>query len=149
MIQRKQSVFLALAALFLVLLFIFPIYSFEKDGEQSLFYIFGVNELNTDFFLLITLNVLNIFLLITIIFIFKNRMLQIKLCRLSTLLIAGFVVAIFYFAESVKSYEELIGYATSMMPVLVSPLAALVLVILASRAIKKDEELVRSADRLR
>ncbi len=149
MIQRKQTAFLALAVIFLVQLFVFPVYSFNKDGQSLLFYIYGLGQLNPDFFVLIALNVFSIFLLVAIIFLYKNRKNQLLLCKIATLLITGLIVAIFYFTENAKSLPELAGYTSEIRPMLVAPLAALVLVILANRAIKQDEELVRSADRLR
>ena len=149
MIQRKQTAFLALAVIFLVQLFIFPVYSFNKDGQSLLFYTYGLGQLNPDFFVLIALNVFSIFLLVAIIFLYKNRKNQLLLCKIATLLITGLIVAIFYFTENAKSLPELAGYTSEIRPMLVAPLAALVLIILANRAIKQDEELVRSADRLR
>jgi hypothetical protein len=149
MIQRKQSVLLALAALFLVQLFIFPVYGFEKDNEVLLFYIYGFGQISTDYFATIALNVFSIFLLVITVFVYKNRKQQMLLCKIATLLITGLIVAIFYFAENAKSLPELLGYTSEIRPMMIAPLAALVMVVLANRAIKKDEELVRSADRLR
>jgi glucan phosphoethanolaminetransferase (alkaline phosphatase superfamily) len=149
MIQRKQSIFLALAVVFLVQLFIFPVYGFEKDGQFLPFYIYGLGSLSPDYFATIALNVFSIFLLVAIIFLYKNRKQQLLLCKIATLLITALIVAIFYFAENAKSLPELAGYTSEIRPMLVTPLAALVMVILANRAIKQDEELVRSADRLR
>jgi len=149
MIQRKQTALLTIATISLLQLFLFPVYSFEKEGQQTLLYIYGFSTINSDFLLLILLNVFNILLLLVIIFLYKKRTLQMKLCKLSTLLIAGLIVAIFYVAENIKSYQEFTGYTSDIRPAMVAPLAALVLVILANRFINKDEELVRSADRLR
>ena len=149
MIQRKQTAFLALAVLLLLQLFIFPVYSFEKGEENLLFYIYGIGQISPDYFVTIALNVFSIFLLLAIIFLYKNRKNQMLFCKIATLLITGLIVAIFYFAENAKSLPELAGYTSAIRPMLVAPLAALVLVILANRAIKQDEELVRSADRLR
>jgi len=149
MIQRKQTALLTIATISLLQLFLFPVYSFEKEGQQTLLYIYSFSTINSDFLLLILLNVFNILLLLVIIFLYKKRTLQMKLCKLSTLLIAGLIVAIFYVAENIKSYQEFTGYTSDIRPAMVAPLAALVLVILANRFINKDEELVRSADRLR
>ncbi len=149
MIQRKQTVFLALAVIFLLQLFIFPVYGFEKDGQSFPFYIYGLGTLNPDYFATIVLNIFSIFLLLGVIFLYKKRKQQMLLCKIATLLIAGLIVAIFYFAEKAKSLPELVGYTSEIRPILVAPLAALVMVILANTFIKKDEELVRSADRLR
>lgn len=140
---------LGLAALFLVQLFIFPVYSFEKDGQEILFYIYGLGSFSADYFTTIALNVFSIFLIVVIVFLYKNRKQQLLLCKIATLLIAGLVAAIFYFAENVRSSSDFAGYTSEIRPMMVAPLAALVMVVLANRFIKKDEELVRSADRLR
>ncbi|MCG3164913.1 MAG: hypothetical protein POELPBGB_00672 [Bacteroidia bacterium] len=149
MIQRKQTAFLAIAVLLLLQLFIFPVYSFEKGEEQLPFYIYGLGQISPDYFATIALNVFSVFLLLGIIFLYKNRKNQMLLCKIATLLITGLIVAIFYFAEKAKALPELAGYTSEIRPMMVAPLAALVLIILANRAIKQDEELVRSADRLR
>ena len=149
MIQRKQTAFLALAVIFLVQLFIFPVYGFEKEGQKIMFYIYGLGSLSPDYFAIIALNVFSIFLMVAIIFLYKSRKNQMLLCKIATLLITGLIVAIFYFTENAKSMPELVGYTSEIRPMLIAPLAALVMVILANRAIKQDEELVRSADRLR
>ncbi len=149
MIQRKQTIFLFLAVIFLAQLFIFPVYGFEKEGQHMLFYIYGLGAFSFDYFVTIALNVSSILVVVAVIFLYKNRKQQLLLCKIATLLIAGLIVAIFYFAENAKSLPELVGYTSEIRPMMVAPLTALVMIIFANRFIKKDEELVRSADRLR
>lgn len=94
------------------------------------------------------LNVLIVVLMLVAIFMFRKRMRQLVLTRLIALLLLVFIVL-----EAV-----LIGESRALLskPVTDSfgigaflPLISLVLVMMAARGIKKDEELVRSADRLR
>ena len=87
--------------------------------------------------------------LITI-FLFKKRTLQIRLCAVEVVLLIGslVLVALYYWLTS-RLFEGLVidhrqfGWAAPM------PIVALVLSYLASRAIFKDEVLVRSLDRIR
>lgn len=149
MIQRKQTLFIAFAILLLLQLFILPLYSFKKGEEKILFYIYGLRQISVDYFATIALNVLSIFLLLATIFLYKNRKNQMRLCKVSMSLIAGIIAAIFYFVKNAKSLPELAGYTPSVCPVLVAPFGAFLLIFFANRAIRNDEELVRSADRLR
>lgn len=149
MIQRKQTLLLAFAAILLILLFLFPLYKFEKDGEDVPVFIYGARSINLDFFALVALTIFSIFIIIAVIFLYKNRKRQMLLCKIATLLLAGLITAIFYFIENLKKAPEFFGVNAEMQPALVAPLLTLLLVIVSNRLIKKDEELVRSADRLR
>ena len=84
------------------------------------------------------------------IFLFKKRMLQIRLCAVEMVLLLGSLVLYgLYYWITVKSFENFtlehlqFGWAAPM------PIVALILTYLASRAIFKDEMLVRSLDRIR
>ena len=79
------------------------------------------------------------------IFQFKKRQLQFVMGRLSiltNLIILGFIV---YFSQNlsgeIKVSEKGIG--------LIIPILSILFVVLANKAIKKDEDLVKSVDRLR
>ncbi|MEM9023044.1 MAG: DUF4293 family protein, partial [Bacteroidota bacterium] len=80
---------------------------------------------------------------------FKNRPLQIRLARLSMLLTLLLWVWFFLHADALASglnpAEPVANYGVSA----ILPLIALILLFLAARAIRKDDELVRSVDRLR
>jgi hypothetical protein len=71
---------------------------------------------------------------------------QIKLTKTTLLLNILLIVAIFFYADNIEkklnspSHYNISSYIT---------LLTLILTFLASKAIKKDEELVKSADRLR
>jgi len=73
-----------------------------------------------------------------IIILFKNRKLQMQLCKVVIALILSLI------GFSVVFINEL-----DLGIILYIPIVQLILIILALHAIKKDEELVRSVDRIR
>ncbi len=91
--------------------------------------------------------VISILSLITI-FLFKKRMLQIRLCIFNGILMLGFYALFGFFVWILK--DQLAGAALSVKIALLSfPIIALILDYLAIRNIGADEALVRSLDRLR
>jgi hypothetical protein len=81
---------------------------------------------------------------------FKRRQIQIKLSQLLLLIQVGFLVAIFFVVDStVASLTQLenplIDYSIGAYLALIP----LVFIFLAIKGIKKDEALVRAADRIR
>ncbi len=83
------------------------------------------------------------------IFRFRNRLTQMKMGLLNTLVLAALLGTSFYYAayvanEMIPASEDYTYHAGFYMPVV-----ALLLNALANRFIKRDEDLVRSADRLR
>jgi len=155
MIQRIQSIFLFLAALAMGLLFL-PAMSFItipfgdlselQSAEQAMLgdAVFDVG----DHIILLALTVVCIVLAVSSLFLFKNRPLQMKLGRILVIgisLVVLLSVLLFYldFKLLAAGTEITVEYGY------VLPVLALVFTILAIRAIRKDEDLVRSADRLR
>ena len=82
-----------------------------------------------------------------IIFLFKNRILQIRLCVFNSILMLGFYGLFAFFYWSVKGQME--SVSMSFKFALSFPLISLILNYLAIRNIGADEALVRSLDRLR
>ena len=83
-------------------------------------------------------------------FLFKRRTLQIRLCAVEIVLLLGslLMIGLYYWLtsrlfEGFEVEHRQFGWAAPM------PLISLVLAYLASRAIFKDEVLVRSLDRIR
>ena len=143
MIQRIQSVYLFLVMMLSVALFFVNLYSIETImGATPLFQQFNVMS-NTMY--LILNSVAGLFALITI-FLYKNRNLQIRLSNLNMLFMCIFIGTVFYFADHSKTdAASIVHYSIGSF----FPSIQLVFTFLAMRAIKKDEQLVRSADRLR
>jgi len=102
-------------------------------------------QLSSNTLLLILNCVIGFFALIAI-FLYKNRNLQIRLCNLAMLITCGFIGLLIFAADSISSgMNQVIHYSFGTY----LPMLEVILFFLAARQIKKDEELVRSADRLR
>ncbi|WP_431472715.1 DUF4293 domain-containing protein [Nonlabens sp. SCSIO 43208] len=136
MIQRIQSIYLILAALVSgVLVWVVDAY-LNGDGNEFL----GVDD-SVYFGTFMVSAVLSIFA----IFLFKNRQLQFVINRLNILinliLLGVFVYRALTWSGGTAVSEKGLGM---FLPVL-----SIVLLALANKAIRKDEQLVKSADRLR
>jgi glycopeptide antibiotics resistance protein len=153
MIQRIQTVYLSLALLSLALMFAFKIAIFKDEANEWFFSVYGLQPSNSVadgliWFPPFILNVVLIILLLVIITMFKNRKMQLMLGRLSYLLILGYFVLLYFWTDGIA--DVLIpGGKVAYSVGVYFPVAALAFVFLANRAIKKDEELVKSLDRLR
>lgn len=154
MIQRIQTVFLLIAAILLTFIVFFPIaemvgssdgvvyelgfkgFLVQKTGEKAAFSTLPLSIL------------ISICLLISVvtIFLFKRRMLQIRLSTFNVILLVGLQGLMFYY---IKMAQKAITADFSFTFFFVFPIVSAILVFLALRAIARDEALVRSLDRLR
>ena len=96
MIQRIQTVFLFLSAVFAGILFFAPVASFNVGGELVNMSIFGV-ENHANALLLLILAILMLVVPMVTIFMYKKRELQLKLSSLNVFLNALFCGLIFLF----------------------------------------------------
>lgn len=155
MIQRIQSIYLFIAGLLIAALYLFPILHTVYAGVIPInVRVTGVyqdaagQQMHTQTFVALTAVTGIIALLpIVIIFLYKNRRQQIALCYSVFLVLLGYSVWIY---ETVKNVipgaaVKTINYGIGMFE---TPLS-MILILLAIRAIRNDEKLVRSADRLR
>ncbi|MGB0888351.1 MAG: DUF4293 domain-containing protein [Vicingaceae bacterium] len=156
MIQRIQTIFLALVAILAIVSSFLPIMSLS--GETGEFVMNSYKTFSVADASILTKNMgvgvlqgLVLLVAIASIFMFKNRSLQIKLSKFNILLIALEIVAIVVYSDFAKA-----AIAAVPETVIVSfklgaiiPVLSLILTYLAIRFIKKDDALVRSADRLR
>jgi Na+-transporting NADH:ubiquinone oxidoreductase subunit NqrE len=79
---------------------------------------------------------------------FKNRLLQIKLGALNSLLMAGVLGLTLWISRQGEEIFAQPQYGTYSLG-LYLPIVAMICNILANRFIRRDENLVRSADRMR
>jgi len=144
MIQRIQSIYLLIATLLSGgLIFLLKLWVNEQEID-----FFVIDSFSSDSLLLKVMAMLffvSAVLTFIAIFQFKKRQLQFVLGRLSILInfiILGIVV---YFSQNLSGEiivsEKGIG--------LLIPILTILFVVIANKAIKKDEELVKSVDRLR
>lgn len=144
MIQRIQSVFLVLVSILFILLFFIPVYILNGQATTVDAQLKGKMLYNP--FLLIPLSLLVIISLIAL-FSYKNRKKQIGICRMgliiSMLVTINALVFPQFFVHGITSANISYGIGSYFFP------ADIILFALAARFIKKDDDLVRSADRLR
>ena len=136
MLQRIQTVYLFLAALVSAgLIFLLP-FGENLAGES----IFAV-DLDLVFGLFLGSAVLS---LVTI-FLFNNRKLQFVLGRLNILLNFILLGLFVYWSLRISGESEISEKGIGML----IPVISIVFLVLANKAIKKDEDLVKSVNRLR
>lgn len=148
MIQRKQSLFLLAVALISALLLFVPFQIFktaDKEWPVCLLPGCSADVVNGSVYAPMSLTFVSIVLALITIFLFRNRVLQYKLANLLGL-VNVFIVGLFFLLGFIK--PELQGEVHFKAGAFV-PVINAVLAFLAAYFIKKDELLVRSADRIR
>ncbi len=156
MIQRIQTLYLIAASLIFGLMLFFPMVSFvggELGYELTSFGLFTDNasrELILSTTYMGVLNVLVAIIPLVIIFLYKNRILQIRLCYVSWVLMLGLQLFVGYYLYRVNSsIADIAVNDIRYSATVVLPLIGVALIWLSYRGIIKDEALVRSLDRLR
>lgn len=149
MIQRKQTLFLLAVAIIAIITLFVPFLTIEITapivaGFSLLEGLKHPEVVNSQIYFPFVLDCLVIILAFVTIFQFKNRVLQYKLANL-TLLCSVFVTGLFFLLNFFD--QTPIGLHFTFGAFL--PLIAAVFAFLAAHFIKKDEQLVRSADRIR
>ena len=143
MIQRIQSIYLLIATLVSGgLVFVFNLWSNLKEQ------IFALDLLMRESFLLKVIPLL--FLLSAVVsfldvFLFKNRKLQFVVGRLIILINLFLLGLLIYVSLTLPGEISISKKGIGMF----LPILVVLLIVLANKAIKKDEDLVKSVDRLR
>lgn len=157
MIQRIQSVYLLLAGLVLAFSFCTPQIYFTIDGVLfATLTACGINAANVVAetgatvisvpWGVVVFMSLGALLAFVSLFMYKNRKRQIKLINLMLL-----SIVLVYISDIAYAYAFDAHHNTNMQGAwgVILPFAAYVLGWFARRAVRKDEELVRAADRIR
>lgn len=157
MIQRKQSIYLALAALLAAATWFYPVSTTANERGEVIFMTYGLatsqgeslEEAAVKIPFHVLLSVVGLALVVSI-FLHGNRPRQIRVVRGTYLIVIAAIAFLFISDRSVQAYMAGSGpMVHSYGPSFVLPLIILILAVLAERSIKADEELVRSTDRLR
>lgn len=152
MIQRIQTLYLlAIAAMMATAVFT-PLAYFVAGADEYLLYAFSLKGGETTFSTLymgIVVALAAIIPFVTI-FLYKNRMLQIRLCAVELVLLVGSVIfmAIYYYLGG-RMFSQLEFNTQGFRIAIIFPVVSLILDYLAMRAIFHDEMLVRSLNRIR
>lgn len=155
MIQRRQSILLLLAALSIFALYVFPlVHGVDVDGKALTISVTGVSQdqngvaVHTETFLALSIVTAIIGLIpLYVIFKYKNRQAQIAYCYSAMLVVIGYS---FWLEKTVSSVTNgaTIAIGNFGIGVLLSTIS-LIFLVGAIRGIRRDEKLVKSADRLR
>lgn len=160
MIQRIQSVYLLLVALSGIFMFIYPFVSLvpnTPDADPAIYYMSSLkievllNGTASVFMRLWPMVILNTVIIAFALFTlvqFKNRKSQIAYTYFLFFLLMGEIILIIYDMNSLNNAVGA-GHSISFTVFSILPVLQIVFTRLATTAIKKDEALVRSADRLR
>lgn len=143
MIQRIQTLFLIAVALVALLLFFIP---FQVANDANLFSInllsgFNNPNITSNIYVPLILAFGIIGLAVFTILKFKNRVLQYKLSNI--LMLLNIVVLAFFFLLNFYQGTASFSFGAFL------PVFGIIFSFLAAHFIKKDEQLVRSADRIR
>ncbi len=162
MIQRVQSIFMLIAAVAMISMTFFPLWQkadletsrlvtmnafeirFEQQTASGTMELLGVQNV-----MLISIGAfLAAGIMLFSLFKYKNRMAQVKLNALFSLISALTIVGVVYFSLKGNALILPEQQGTFLMGFYL-PIVAMFNNFLANRFIRKDEALVRSADRIR
>lgn len=150
MIQRKQTIFLLLAAIFGILALCMQLATVSHEGltVYRVFSLWAIGQSGASTFIpcpLFILMLLSATLSVFTIFIYKRRPLQARLCMVNI-----FIMVLWYISMAVVS-KQLAPDAMNFHLEIASafPAVAAILLMMARKGIIADEKLVRSADRIR
>ncbi len=149
MIQRIQTLWLLLASVAAVFMFFFPVAELN-DSNSIMIYTYetisigGIDGLLQSGYVLAGLiGIIAVLSFITI-FLFKNRTLQMRLCTFISLLDIFTVILIVVFSVN-QSENPVITIGLSA----ILPFVIFILILMARRAVRRDDLLVKAADRIR
>lgn len=157
MIQRIQSLYLLAAAALAAVAAFLPLAWFADMDTRLEMGAFAVRDAAGDvalstLYLGVLLVAAGLLALLTL-FLYRRRLLQIRLCAVTAVLLIGASIMegvyCYLCHRAIAAAQPLGEVMWGIRPVAVLPLVALLPVVLASRAILRDELLVRSADRIR
>lgn len=147
MIQRIQTIYLLAAAIAALFMYWGPLATF---GSISMYSCHLTDPANgpqiISMIVLAILPLVSVMLSFFTIFKFKNRTLQIKLGRFNLLLLIAILGVEYIYASRIGSVLQI---KPSIEFLSIMPFVSILFILLANRAIKKDDALVKSADRIR
>ncbi|OYT12318.1 MAG: hypothetical protein B6I18_01005 [Bacteroidetes bacterium 4572_112] len=156
MIQRVQTIYLALVFILIAIMSFLPVVVFNSGDVvfyMNIFRFEGVNSLDfvgdlpNIWALPIAASLLAIISAFSI-FKFKNRKQQMTLNMIAMLMNFILLAGIFYYSDMVAKMDAVTSAAKYDVAAFF-PIVTVLLLILANRNIRKDEKLVRESERLR
>ena len=149
MIQRKQSIYLLITAILMLAMVFLPVMEFSREDQVRTLSLLSLGSHSVlPGFVLPAMALLISLLTFVVLFLYKNRKVQMQISCWILVLLMLFYSFIFY---SYNEFSNIVESGTFFFPELsISfPLISLLLVCMAISAIKKDDRLVSSLGRLR
>lgn len=153
MLQRIQTLFFLFTALFQGAMLILTLAELVIDGNNIICYtasgfnaegILAGDSVNTYF--IYTLIVITAFLPFVSVFLYKRRILQMRLSIYNIILLIGLQAVLFWLLY--KTGTETHAVTNYKIP-FIFPVVSVILMLLAYRYTRKDENLIRSLNRIR
>lgn len=161
MIQRVQSIFLLIAIVIPIVLIFIPLGYVDTDLARYVYNSISLKEMVPDGISVIRLYYLAFCLFLTsalsavALFSYKNRVKQMQIVSITmivflvTLMLILWICPDIIFKKFFSAKMEDFIFSFNKVPLLIMIVIEAACLFFANRFIKKDEELVRSADRLR
>ncbi|MCG8701142.1 MAG: DUF4293 domain-containing protein [Bacteroidales bacterium] len=153
MIQRIQTIYLLAHSVITTLLFVFPFSEMLTTNKEVLvFKHSGIINVTTEEVLFSTLPLSILIAIILVlgivsIFLFKKRILQMRICIYNIVITVGLIGMFVFYHFSLRPHLDISTFSYKIGPAL--PVVMIFFLIQAFRSIRKDEILVKSYDRLR
>ena len=152
MIQRKQTIFLVLAIIALLICMVSPVMSLTPNGmgaDDVVYNLWIVDGSNATMSYKVWPMFCSLLIATAVgfiaIFKYKNRKLQMKMCFLCNLMIVIWVILYVLYGMVILPKDSEMNFSlTACLPVV-----AAFFFMLARKGIRDDERLVRAADRIR
>jgi len=155
MIQRIQTVYLLIVAVLFVTLLFLPLAIISSENMAYSFEVTGLYTLTTPAELVfptwsfLAIDALIALISFVIIFVYKKRILQMRLCVYNTFLMIGFCALFCFYLYQFNKSPDLSECKIFLRFWVAFPIVALIFNYLAIRNIGADEALIRSLARLR
>jgi hypothetical protein len=152
MIQRVQTIYLLFMILVVGVMFFVPMAVYNTSAGTVIWNLSGFSptdilQSSTIMNLPAVLSLIVGIASLLIVLQYRNRMLQIRLCRINMIVMILFIASLFYVVDSVKDQQDVVRFAYMYGAYLSVFLP--VLNYLSMGAIRRDEMKVKAADRLR
>ncbi|MCF6365564.1 MAG: DUF4293 domain-containing protein [Bacteroidales bacterium] len=149
MIQRIQTLWFLFAVATAVLMFFFPVIELSTDSSIRIYQydsisIAGFDNIIQSGYIVAGLTGVIAFLSFFGIFLYKNRNLQMRICTFISLLVLFLVALISYFSLTKGGNTIATIGLSAILPIII-----FIFILMARRGIRRDELLVKAADRLR
>ena len=154
MIQRIQTLYMLIVTALMAVTLFAPLAWFAGEAGEFGLYAFSLKTaageaVQPTVYMGVVLALACVLPFITI-FLFKRRLLQLRLCVVEMVLLVGSAVmeGVYYFL-SYRVFAEQTFHTQVLKPAVVLPLVCLLFAYLSAHAVFLDELMVRAADRIR